>query len=204
MSIIRNIILALVTVVSIVPITTSAGDAHHIRLQNITEEAVVPFKDFANMTDDSAPRVLIVNIDSGGGSVYDGYVISDILERTDVPVICIVDHSAMSMAMFILQSCELRISTPRSSFMVHAPSMVTKESGLRSSIRDSETQANALQILGIALESHITSRSKITRQEYAKMIDDRTVFFTPEQALEFGFIDLIMTTEDAIKYFKLK
>lgn len=63
------------------------------------------------------PIVLVIN--SGGGSVFDGIGLMDAIRQSKTPVIAICAGYAMSMAFNIFSVCHLRVAMPNSIFMYH-------------------------------------------------------------------------------------
>lgn len=70
-----------------------------------------------------APKdaIVILVIDSYGGDLASARRVSRALEERGA--ICLVDGQGYSAAYFILQSCRLRLMTPRSSLLVHKASV---------------------------------------------------------------------------------
>lgn len=66
-------------------------------------------------------EAVVLEINSEGGEVEAGFVIAKAIEDSQAPVHCVVDGEALSMAYFILQSCDTRSITPRSKLMAHNP-----------------------------------------------------------------------------------
>ena len=64
-------------------------------------------------------EAILLQINSPGGSVWDGFDLMQAMEESNIPVNCVVDGMAASMAYNILQSCNTRMMTPRSTLMVH-------------------------------------------------------------------------------------
>jgi ATP-dependent protease ClpP protease subunit len=86
----------------------------------VAEQTVAIFT-MINAEPDRFPAVLF-EINSPGGSVA-GFRIAKALEDSEVPVVCVVDGLAASMAFYILQSCDTRLMTGHSLLMAHEPSM---------------------------------------------------------------------------------
>lgn len=69
------------------------------------------------------PGDRIIKIDSPGGDVSAGQIMIDIMEKEKsmgVRQICIVTGTAYSMAFNLLTHCDVRLSTPKASFMFHS------------------------------------------------------------------------------------
>lgn len=70
------------------------------------------------------PKEIRIVIDSQGGDTRSGMAIVKMIERYPAKVTCVVDGDASSMALVILQSCDRREMTPRSTLMAHEVMMV--------------------------------------------------------------------------------
>ena len=62
---------------------------------------------------------VVIELNSEGGSWYDGIAIHDRIKACDFPVTIRVSGMAMSMASVILQAADNRLITPGSTVMVH-------------------------------------------------------------------------------------
>lgn len=134
-------------------------------------------------------KTVVVEIDSQGGSVAAGMLIAKDIERYPGVVVCVVDGQAMSMALFILQSCDVRVMTPRSVLMAHQPS--TRTSGQPTVIQDT---AEYLKRLNIAMAKHITRRSNISLEYYLNRIQHGQEWYMAfDEAVQYGFVDLVYT-----------
>jgi ATP-dependent protease ClpP protease subunit len=100
------------------------GELHKIpgiRLSGaIDDDMLQAFKKrLANLDPES--EGIVIEINSGGGDVDSGKDIIWLIENLPVPSICVVDGDAASMAAWISQSCDVRVITKRSMFMIHEP-----------------------------------------------------------------------------------
>lgn len=66
---------------------------------------------------------MVLEINSPGGSVDAGFRLVKKMEESKLPIYCVVDNEAASMAMYILQACTDRAMTDRATVMWHEPWM---------------------------------------------------------------------------------
>lgn len=75
----------------------------------------------ASLREHPNAKYILVTINSGGGDVDSGFVYTKLIEGSPLPVVCLVDKEAQSMAFYILQSCDYRLMTKRAMVMTHSP-----------------------------------------------------------------------------------
>ena len=78
----------------------------------------LPVEELEALTKDDK---VIVNINSEGGSVYEGFAIYDFLKGLDATVETRVVGAAMSIASIVFLAGAERILTPNSELMIHMP-----------------------------------------------------------------------------------
>lgn len=162
----------------------------------INDETVKSFEQHLVAAAAANAQTVRVLINSPGGEVDAGMRIARYLERIPVPVTCIVDGEAASMAFIILQSCQFRVATARATLMTHEPlQMVTTDTYLTMS-RMREL-LDELRVLSAMFEQHLLARAKVSRAEYRRHVVNRNWWMTPEEALAAGFIDVIIDSPNA-------
>ncbi len=130
---------------------------------------------------------VLLEINTPGGSVPDGFEMTRAIEDSDAPVTCIVDGDADSMGFYILQSCDKRIMTPRSKLMAHEPAiggMAHGQPNFWISLADMmKAERDALAI-------HCQHRLKISLAEYHKRTDGGLMWWLlSDEAKKVGAID---------------
>lgn len=129
-----------------------------------------------------AGEKLIVNINSGGGSVMAGQEIYSLLHgRKDVEIH--IQSLAGSAASVIAMANTCKMS-PVATIMIHNVSM----SGASGDYHDMQKNAEILKTMNSALAEAYTAKTGKTKDEILKMMDKET-WITASQALEMGFID---------------
>lgn len=129
-----------------------------------------------------AGEKLIVNINSGGGSVMAGQEIYSLLHgRKDVEIH--IQSLAGSAASVIAMANTCKMS-PVATIMIHNVSM----SGASGDYHDMQKNAEILKTMNSALAEAYVAKTGKTKDEILKMMDKET-WITASQALEMGFID---------------
>lgn len=125
---------------------------------------------------------LIVNVNSGGGSVMAGQEIYSLLHgRQDVEIH--IQSLAGSAASVIAMANTCKMS-PVATIMIHNVSM----SGASGDYHDMQKNAEILKTMNSALAEAYVAKTGKTKDEILKMMDKET-WITAGQALEMGFID---------------
>ena len=125
---------------------------------------------------------LIVNVNSGGGSVMSGQEIYSLLHgRQDVEIH--IQSLAGSAASVIAMANTCKMS-PVATIMIHNVSM----SGASGDYHDMQKNAEILKTMNSALAEAYVAKTGKTKDEILKMMDKET-WITAGQALEMGFID---------------
>ncbi|MGN1152975.1 MAG: ATP-dependent Clp endopeptidase proteolytic subunit ClpP [Candidatus Gastranaerophilaceae bacterium] len=134
---------------------------------------------------------IMLYINSPGGSVTAGFAIYDTMQhiRADVSTICL--GQAASMGAFLLSSGAKgkRMALPHSRVLIHQPL-----GGAQGQATDIEIQAAEIIRIKKSLNEILASN---TGQELSKIEKDtdRDYIMTPEEALEYGMIDKVITKD---------
>ena len=140
---------------------------------------------------DNPEREINIYINSPGGSVQAGLAIYDTMQFLNAPVATMCMGMAASMGAFLLAAGTpgRRRSLPNARIMIHQPS-----GGSYGTAADIEIQAkeilNARERLNRILAEH-------TGQDLERIAEDvdRDRFMSPEEAQDYGLIDLVVTRE---------
>jgi ATP-dependent Clp protease protease subunit len=129
-------------------------------------------------------------INSPGGSVYAGMAIYDTMQfiKPDVQTICC--GVAMSMGSLLLTAGAKgkRLSLPNSRILIHQPS-----AGFEGQSTDIEIHMNEiLKTREMIDELYALHTGQSVEEVHQAMERDR--FFTPEQAVEYGLIDKVVSS----------
>ena len=127
-------------------------------------------------------------INSPGGSVYDGLGIFDTMQhvKPDIHTVCV--GLAASMGAFLLAAGTKgkRSSLRHSRIMIHQPL-----GGARGQASDIRIQADEILYLKERLNSELSERTgKVL--ETIKEDTDRDFYMSPQEAVDYGLIDLVL------------
>ena len=128
-----------------------------------------------------------IYINSPGGTVYDGLAILDVMDLIKSPIKTVCTGSAMSMAAIILLYGDTRVSTKRSTIMLHQMSTLVR--GRLSDISIDYKEAKRLENI-----LHEVIKEKTNIQDIdQKLLTDW--YISPKEAKELGIIDTVLNGE---------
>lgn len=128
----------------------------------------------------------VIEIDSRGGNVNVALDIAKKIERHPHPVYCLVDGRASSCAFDILQSCDLRFMTPRSTLMQHNTA-IPQLGGMAFELQNA---VNDLRVKDEARAQFCSKRMNMPIAKYkAKISDGKEWHMTLAEALDAGAVD---------------
>ena len=134
---------------------------------------------------------IMLYINSPGGSVTAGLAIYDTMQhiRADVSTICL--GQAASMGAFLLSSGTKgkRMALPHSRVLIHQPL-----GGAQGQATDIEIQAQEILRLKKALNETLAANTGQSIKKIEKDTD-RDYIMTPQEALEYGMIDKVITRD---------
>ena len=134
---------------------------------------------------------IMLYINSPGGSVTAGLAIYDTMQhiRADVQTICL--GQAASMGAFLLCSGAKgkRLALPHSRVLIHQPL-----GGAQGQATDIEIQAQEILRIKKTLNEIMASNTGQSIKKIEKDTD-RDYIMTPQEALEYGMIDKVITTD---------
>ncbi len=128
-------------------------------------------------------------INSGGGSVYDGNAIIDVMRNMKKKVNTVCVGIAMSMGNQILAAgTGERRALPNSRIMIHSVS-----SGTQGKVQDMEIDYNETKFLHDSLMKQLSdfTKNKTSYKEICRLTE-RDKFMSPEEAIKIGIIDRII------------
>ncbi|MGI9085825.1 MAG: ATP-dependent Clp protease proteolytic subunit [Aeromicrobium sp.] len=146
-----------------------------------------------NAEDEKSDISLYIN--SPGGSVDSGMAIYDTMQFITNDVVTVGMGLAASMGQFLLAAGTKgkRYSLPHARIMMHQPS-----GGIGGSASDIKIQAEQSLLLKKQLnelQAHHTGQSL----EQIELDSDRDRWFTPQQAVDYGFIDHVVLSAGDLK-----
>lgn len=139
---------------------------------------------------DANGEAVDVEINSGGGSVFDGSEIYTALKEYEGNVTVKIVGLAASAASVIAMAGNKLTMAPTAQMMIHNASAVTA-----GDYRDMDHMSDVLKNVNQTIANAYKMRSGLSDQELLQMMDEET-WLTPQQALDYGLIDEVMFTED--------
>ena len=132
---------------------------------------------------------IMLYINSPGGSVTAGFAIYDTMQhiRADVSTICLGQAASMGAFLLAAGTKGKRMALPHSRVLIHQPL-----GGTQGQATDIEIQANEIIRIKKSLNSILSANTGQPLKKIEKDTD-RDYIMTPEEALEYGMIDKVVT-----------
>tara|TARA_R110001592_G_scaffold153282_10_gene381625 strand:- start:100 stop:648 length:549 start_codon:yes stop_codon:yes gene_type:complete len=128
-----------------------------------------------------------VQINSYGGSIYDGIAVCDAMEKSETPIYTHVSH-AMSMGFVISLFGHHRTCSKYATYMWHSMS-----SGIIGKLQDMEEDMEENNRLQEVMNVITLERTKMKKTQLTKIVKaKRDNYITAEDALKMGIIDKIV------------
>ena len=132
-------------------------------------------------------------INSIGGDVTEGFAVVSAIEQSKTPVYTINVGRWCSMAFLIGIAGHKRFSLPNMVFLMHDGTNITWDSGCKAQDKMEFDKKFKEEIV----RKHVLKHSKMSKEDYAAKVR-MELYMLPEEALERGFIDEIVTNIDDI------
>jgi ATP-dependent protease ClpP protease subunit len=135
----------------------------------------------------------IVHIHSNGGDVFEGYAIYNALKNTGKEITVQIEGVCASIATLIASAGTKIVMNTKSQFMIHNPRI----SSMSGESKDLRNVAGQLDKIKNQLISSWVGRTKLSQEQLSQMYDNET-WLSPEQALEYGFVDEVSEVLKAV------
>ncbi len=134
---------------------------------------------------------IMLYINSPGGSVTAGFAIYDTMQhiRSDVSTICLGQAASMGAFLLAAGTKGKRMALPHSRVLIHQPL-----GGAQGQATDIEIQAAEIVRIKKSLNEILATNTGQSIKKIEKDTD-RDYIMTPEEALEYGMIDKIVSKE---------
>ena len=138
-------------------------------------------------------KPIILYINSPGGEVNEGFALVSAIELSKTPVWTVNVGEWCSMAFLIGITGKRRFSLPYMTFLMHEASgfSMGKISNMEDKIDYDRKFGDQV------IKKVILAHSKMTEKEYT-LVEKKELYMLPEDALEYGFVDEIVTDIDTI------
>ena len=128
-------------------------------------------------------RNIMLRINSGGGSVFDGVAIFNAIRRHPANVTAYIDGIAASAASFVAMAADKVVMSPHSTMMIHEAS-----GGCIGNAADMRDLADRLDMLSDTIASIYAERSGGTTEEWRARMKTET-WMTDREAVSMGLAD---------------
>lgn len=132
-------------------------------------------------------------INSPGGDVTEGFALISAMELSKTPIYTINMGQWSSMAFLIGIAGHKRLSLPKASFLMHDGSIFLY--GTANKVKDRVEFENRVE--DEVVKPFVLEHSKMSEDEYDRL-DRKEFYMLAKDALEYGFIDEVITELDAI------
>ncbi len=138
---------------------------------------------------------IMLYINSPGGSVTAGFAIYDTMQhiRADVSTICLGQAASMGAFLLAAGTKGKRLALPHSRVLIHQPL-----GGAQGQATDIEIQAAEIVRIKKSLNEILAQNTGQSLKKIEKDTD-RDYIMTPDEALEYGMIDKVITAVDKSK-----
>ncbi|HVX67826.1 MAG TPA: ATP-dependent Clp protease proteolytic subunit [Bryobacteraceae bacterium] len=138
-------------------------------------------------------RDISIYINSPGGSISAGLAILDTMRfvEPDIVTICVGQAASMGAVLLAAGTKGKRYSLPHSRILIHQPSM----SGLAGQAADIDIYAKEILRMREILNEILANSTGQTVEKIARDVD-RDYIMEPDQAVEYGMIDRVITSRD--------
>lgn len=177
-------------------LSAPSGAASHRLHGKIDEDSVKSAINFLETEAKHHAKAVVLEIDSPGGYVNDGFELALAIESSPTLVVCVVDGEAASAAFFVLQSCDERVMTKRSRLMTHEPYWVLMPG--RYGLGELKQLQAKLEVMRIAFAEHCAHRLSVTFGEYLKRTDGKDWDMSWRDALRYTAVDAVVKSVEEV------
>lgn len=125
-----------------------------------------------------------VSVNSGGGSVTDGYAMISAMKKSTKPVNAVIDGYAASMGYYICLGANEITAATNSMLMLHSV-----QGSAQGSPEDLIAEAEVLKKFNATIATLLAARTGLTEAEVTEKYLGKEVWFTAAEALELKLID---------------
>lgn len=136
-----------------------------------------------------AERIVLL-INSPGGDVEAGERLAHEVEQVRVPLTCVVDGHADSIAFYLLQSCPVRVATRQSTLVTHEPFVGLHQALLH--LDDAIKLVEELRDMVEQVGRHCAARMNITYEQYQERVHGKDWDMKPDEAVSVHALDRVV------------
>ena len=135
---------------------------------------------------------LVLEINSVGGSVFDGFEIYTLLRGAECPTVAEVQSLAASAASTVMSGCSRVLVSPVAQIMLHQPAMFTD-----GNVDEHDKSLRMLESIQRSIVNGYVTRcgDKCTRRQLENMVN-RETWLSAQEAVDIGLADGILGQEE--------
>ena len=165
----------------------------------ILDESVAQFAAFMKAAEDAKIETVLIELDTPGGSVEAGYEMSRTIEAAKMRVVCVADGEVASMGVFVLESCDTRVMTKRTTLMAHQSRAMQQQGFI--SVREAQQAADSLMATNRAYGEQLIRRMHgVTIEQYLAKVDNREWYLSWKEAQAIGAVDKVYNGTPTMVY----
>jgi len=145
---------------------------------------------------EDSEKDISIYLNSPGGSITAGLAILDTMRfvKPDIVTICVGQAASMAAVLLAAGTKGKRFSLPNSRIMIHQPSM----HGLAGQATDIDIYAREILRMRETLNEILANSTGQPVERVARDVD-RDYILSPEQAVEYGMIDRVISSRELVK-----
>ena len=143
-------------------------------------------KEIQEKLENANGKPLAIHINSGGGEVFEGFAIYNLLKGYEGQKTTYIDGLAGSIASVIALSGDKVIMNQASMFMIH-----NAWGGCFGNAEEMRQVANALEQVNEVIKAIYVKKTNLSKEELTELMDKES-FITPEDCLKYGFCDEVI------------
>lgn len=152
--------------------------------------ATKAFINWLHAAQGAGAKMVMLELNTPGGEYTSGHDMARAIEESPVTVVCVVDGMDASMGFYLLQSCDRRLMTKRSTLMTHGVLAGIQEPALNA--HDLRNRLYRAEALDRAYAEHAVARMTISLGQYlSKVADGKEWWIAWPEALKVGAIDAV-------------
>ena len=162
--------------------------------QEIDEQTAIALRgQIASMSAEDSESPIFLMLGSPGGGLYESFAIYDTLRFLPNPIVAICSGKVMSGGILILLACDVRLSTPNTTFMIHHG-----HTTLNGNVVQLEEQIKEMKSLNDRMLDVIIKQTNISREKLNSwLVKDH--YMNALEAETCGLIDKVITSLEEIQ-----
>jgi ATP-dependent protease ClpP protease subunit len=145
---------------------------------------------FLTMAKKWGAKIVMLEITTDGGLYPQGHDMARMIELFPGSVVCVGDSTVASMGVYILEACDRRLITKRTTLMVHQVLAPVSEVYLNAP--QLHARAKAAEAYTTIYFEQVVAKTKLSLVELRKKVGSREWYINSDEALKLGFVDAVV------------